>query len=94
MEDYVVMRNQLNKVRQALIQLEKPDLESKVDDMDDHMLEFWFELENGLVIPNLGERSKGLFSGMAKKEWDKRKLQSDAMQCIKQNILEGKSIIE
>ena len=94
MEDYIVMRNQLNKVRQALIQLEKPDLESKVDDMDDHMLEFWFELENGLVIPNLGERPKGLFSGKAKKEWDNRKLQSDAMQSIKQNILEGKSIIE
>lgn len=94
MEDYVMMRNQLNKVRQALIQLEKPDLERKIDDMDDNMLEFWFELESGLVIPDLGERPNGFFSGKAKKEWDYRKRQSDAMLSIKQNILEWKSLIE
>lgn len=94
MEDYVMMRNQLNKVRQALIQLEKPDLESKIDDMDDNMLEFWFELESGLVIPDLGERPNGFFSGKAKKEWDYRKRQSDAMLSIKQNILEWKSLVE
>ena len=94
MEDYVMMRNQLNKVRQALIQLEKPDLESKIDGMDDNMLEFWFELESGLVIPDLGERPNGFFSGKAKKEWDYRKRQSDAMLSIKQNILEWKSLVE
>ena len=94
MEDYVMMRNQLNKVRQALIQLEKPDLERKIDDMDDNMLEFWFEVESGLVIPDLGERPNGFFSGKAKKEWDYRKRQSDAMLSIKQNILEWKSLVE
>ena len=94
MEDYVMMRNQLNKVRKALIQSEKPDLESKVNDMDDNMLEFWFELEHGLILPNLGVRPKGLFSGKAKKEWDNRKRQSDAIHSIKRNILEWKSIIE
>lgn len=94
MEDYVMMRNQLNKVRQALIQLEKPDLERKIDDMDDNMLEFWFELETSLVIPDLGERPKGFFSGKAKKEWDNWKRQSDAILSIKRNILEWKSIIE
>ena len=94
MEDYVMMRNQLNKVRQALIQLEKPDLERKIDDMDDNMLEFWFELESGLVIPDIGERPNGFFSGKAKKEWDYRKRQSDVMLSIKQNILEWKSLVE
>lgn len=94
MEDYVMMRNQLNKVRQALIQLEKPDLERKIDDMDDNMLEFWFELESGLVPPDLGERPNGFFSGKAKKEWDYRKRQSDAMLSIKQNILKWKSLVE
>lgn len=94
MEDYVMLRNQLNKVRQALIQLEKLDLESKVDDMDDNMLEFWFELESGLVIPDLGQRPEGFFSGKAKKEWDNRKRQSDAMLSIKQNILEWKSLVK
>ena len=94
MEDYVMMRNQLNKVRHALIQLEKPDLERKIDDMDDNMLEFWFELETSLVVPDLGERPKGLFSGKAKKEWDNWKRQSEAILSIKQNILEWKSLIE
>jgi hypothetical protein len=93
MEDYIMMRNQLNKVRQALIQLEKPDLESKVDNMDDNMLQFWFELESGLVVPDLGERPKGFFSRKAKEEWDNRKQQSDTMLSVKQNILEWRSLV-
>ena len=93
MEDFVMMRNQLNKVRQALIQLEKPDLESKVNQMDDNMLEFWFELESGLVVPDLNERPKGFFNGKAKEEWDNRKRQSDALLSIKQNIVEWKSLV-
>ena len=93
MEDYIMMRNQLNKVRQALIQLEKPDLESKVDNMDDNMLQFWFELESGLVLPDLGERPKGFFSRKAKEEWDNRKQQSDTMLSVKQNILEWRSLV-
>jgi hypothetical protein len=93
MEDYIMMRNQLNKVRQALIQLEKPDLESKVDNMDDNMLQSWFELESGLVVPDLGERPKGFFSRKAKEEWDNRKQQSDTMLSVKQNILEWRSLV-
>jgi hypothetical protein len=94
MEDYVMMRSQLNKVRQALIQLEKPDLESKVDNMDDNMLQFWFELDSGLVIPDLGERPRGLFKSHAKQQWDFQKHQSDTLLSIKKNILEWKSLVE
>ena len=94
MEDYVMMRKQLNKVREALIQLDKPDLESKVDEMDDNMLQFWFELEAGLVLPNIGERPRGLFKGDSKQLWDNQKREIDAMTSIKKNILEWKGMVE
>lgn len=93
MEDYVMMRKQLNKVREALIQLDKPDLESKVDEMDDNMLQFWFELEAGLDLPIIGERPRGFFKGNSKQLWDNQKREIDAMASIKKNILEWKGLI-
>jgi len=56
-------------------------------------LQFWFELESGLVVPDLGERPKGFFSRKAKEEWDNRKQQSDTMLSVKQNILEWRSLV-
>ena len=80
--------------QEALIQLDKPDLESKVDEMDDNMLQFWFELEAGLVLPNIGERPRGLFKGDSKQLWDNQKREIDAMTSIKKNILEWKGMVE
>ena len=92
MEDFVVMRKELNKVRKALLQLEKPELEKKVDSMDDNILEFWFELEEGLTIPNIGDRPRGIFSSNSKRIYDQRNSEIETIKSIKDNILEWKAI--
>ena len=67
MENFVMMRSQLKKVETALEQLDKTDLAKKVDELDDNLLDFFKELNNGFV---LGPKPKGIFKSKKKKNWE------------------------
>ena len=48
-------------------QLDKTDLAKKVDELDDNLLDFFKELNNGFV---LGPKPKGIFKSKKKKNWE------------------------
>lgn len=93
MKNFVMMRNELNKVREALLQLGKPDLEAKVDEMDDNLFAFWFEYVENLVIPEIGPQPKGLFKSKAKGLWKLENAKRELMIAQKENIELWKSQI-
>ena len=51
MKNFAVAHKELGKVSTALNQLGKPDMEQKVDEMDDNIFEFFVELNSGFVLP-------------------------------------------
>lgn len=94
MENFVLMRNEMNKVREALLQLDKADLEQKVDAMDDNLWDFWFEYLESLVIPDIGPQPKGLFNNKAKGLWKLENAKRDLMIAQKENIENWKKQIK
>lgn len=91
MENFVSMRNELNKVREALLQLGKSDLEAKVDEMDDNLWDFWFAFLENMVIPDIGPEPKGLFKNKARKLWKLENTKRNLMIAQKENIEEWKN---
>lgn len=77
MKNFVMMRPQLKKVETALEQLERTDLSKKCDELDDALIEFFVEINNGFT---LSPKPKGLFKKKEKALWELHRSVKDNLQ--------------
>ena len=77
MKNFVLAHNELAKVSTALNQLNKPDLEKKVDEMDNNIFDFFVELNTNFQLP---EKPTALFASKEKKIWKANKAVKDNLQ--------------
>ena len=64
---FVDMHKQMVKICQALEDLNKKDFAEKAEQLDNHIMYFFIEINNEFVMP---PRPKGWFSSKAKRKWD------------------------
>lgn len=93
MKNFVMMRKEMNKVRDALLQLDKPNLEEKVNEMDDNLLEFWYSLAENMEIPEIGPEPTGWFIERKKRLWREAKARRQIHIDLKENILSWKQTL-